>query len=278
LGQCPTNSPRSLLNSPDPDAHYRAHHLSLAQRRGLAPTFEVLVRPTRNSSARSTSSSRSGCRRKLASPTHATCFMQGQPHRRLQAVEPTVVGLDHPLSGLLVRVALLDVGFRATANDVGDVAVVRDGAKVLGSTVTPRRAQMLVSPVFRILSLRTMALSTSPGRLQLGELAPVTTSDNGTPRPSIDRLENLSSRLRRPGPWLAQVGLVCRRARGDQRLRALPELISHRRRLDTFRQDFDPAPRHIRLGSVVHLFTDTFQLGRKALPLTVTAFTVHWSH
>jgi hypothetical protein len=156
-----------------------------------------------------------------------------------------VEDLDHPPSGLLVRVALLDVGFCATVNDVGDVAVVRDGAKVLGSTVTRVRAQMLVSPMRRILASRTMALSTSSSRLQSWELTPGHDKRHGAPRPSTslvdgacaaeaplgqrlplvaraqhvdDRLEHLSSRLRRPAsPWLAQVDLVSRRARGNQR-------------------------------------------------------------
>ncbi|MEJ8860129.1 hypothetical protein WKW79_36775, partial [Variovorax robiniae] len=35
-------------------------------------------------------------------------------------------------------------------------------------------------------------------------------------------------------------------------------LIGHHPRLNTFRQDLDPSPRPMRLGSTVYLFTDKF--------------------
>src|SRR5438045_7588594 len=60
--------------------------------------------------------------------------------------------LDDPAPCLLVRVALLDVGFSAPIDDVRDVAVVLDGAKVLLTAVACVGTQMLASSIRRILA------------------------------------------------------------------------------------------------------------------------------
>jgi hypothetical protein len=48
--------------------------------------------------------------------------------------------------------ALLDVGLGASPNDVGDVPVALNGAKVLGSTIARVSAQMLASPNCRLIT------------------------------------------------------------------------------------------------------------------------------
>ena len=74
-------------------------------------------------------------------------------HEQLaEAVEPAMADVDDPASCLLGRIAPLDVGFGTSTNDVRDVAVALDGAKVLGSTVARVGAQMFVSPIWRILA------------------------------------------------------------------------------------------------------------------------------
>lgn len=55
----------------------------------------------------------------------------------------------------------------------------------------------------------------------------------------------------RPAPGLRMYILSGHRARRNQRLHPLPELIGYDPRLDTFHHDLYPAPRQLRLESRV---------------------------
>jgi len=58
-------------------------------------------------------------------------------HQQLaEPVEPAMANLDHPTSRLLLRVAPLDIGLFAAADDVGNVAMLFDGARVVGTAIT----------------------------------------------------------------------------------------------------------------------------------------------
>ncbi len=54
---------------------------------------------------------------------------------------------------LLLRVASLDVSFRAAIDDMRDIAVVLDGSQVLRAAVARVGAQMFVSTMWRVLAL-----------------------------------------------------------------------------------------------------------------------------
>ncbi len=105
-----------------------------------------------------------------------------------EPVEPTMADLDHPTPRLLIRVAPLDVRLFAATDDVGNVVMFFDGACVVGTAVAGIGAQVLVAPRVGGLSRLTMtALRTSSRCLQSLTFAPLTMSENGTPRPSTNR-------------------------------------------------------------------------------------------
>lgn len=104
-----------------------------------------------------------------------------------ETVEPAMADLNNPASGLLLRGAPLDCCLCSATDDVRDVAVTLDGAQVLGTTVACVGAQVFVSSVGRVRALDDEALSTASSLLQSWTLAPLTTSDNGTPRPSTSK-------------------------------------------------------------------------------------------
>lgn len=70
-----------------------------------------------------------------------------------ETVEPAMADLNNPASGLLLRVAPLDVRLRSTTDHMRDVAVAFDGAQMLCTTVARVSAQVLVSSVGRFLAL-----------------------------------------------------------------------------------------------------------------------------
>jgi len=75
-------------------------------------------------------------------------------HEQLaKPIEPAVADLDHPPSGLLGRIAPLDVGLLASIDDVRNVAVRFDDANVVGAAVAGISAQVLVAPHRRALAL-----------------------------------------------------------------------------------------------------------------------------
>gem|GEM_PF-1323719 len=75
-------------------------------------------------------------------------------HKQLsEAIEPAMADLDNPAPRLFVRIAPQDVSFATPANDVRDVAVLLNGAKVLDPTVARVGAQMFVSSTGRVLAL-----------------------------------------------------------------------------------------------------------------------------
>lgn len=104
-----------------------------------------------------------------------------------EAVEPAVAHLDDPAPGLLRRIAPLDVGFLKPVNDVRDVAVRLDSAKVFPSAIARVGTQVLASPMWRALAVNDDGGEHFVKTLAVMDVAPLTTSDNGTPRPSTNR-------------------------------------------------------------------------------------------
>jgi hypothetical protein len=152
-------------------------------------------------------------------------------HQQLaEPVEPAMTDLDHPPSRLLFRVAPFDVGLGSPADDVRDVAVALDGAKMLGASVAGIGAQMLVSPMWRVLpldndgaehvieSLAVMNVGPAHDERQ-GDatavhqqvaLAPIFSPDpSGSARPIP--VPVAPSSLRRPRSAIAMRCLACRR-------------------------------------------------------------------
>lgn len=70
-----------------------------------------------------------------------------------ESVEPAVAHLNHPAPGLVLRVAALGLGLRATADHMRDVAMAFYRAKMLRASVARIGAQMFVSSVGRVLAL-----------------------------------------------------------------------------------------------------------------------------
>jgi len=70
-----------------------------------------------------------------------------------ETVEPAVADLNNPTPGLLRRGVPLDFGLLSATDDMRDVAVARNGAQMLGTTVACVGAQVFVSPVGWVLAL-----------------------------------------------------------------------------------------------------------------------------
>lgn len=62
-----------------------------------------------------------------------------------EAIEPAMADFDHPASGLLRRIAALDVSLLAAIDDMRDVAVRFDGAQVVCAAVSGIGAQVLAA-------------------------------------------------------------------------------------------------------------------------------------
>ena len=83
-----------------------------------------------------------------------TAFAFFQAHEQFaEAAEPTMGYLDHPAPCLVHRIAPFGVGFLAPVNDMRDVTMVLDGAKVFGAAIARVGAQMFAAPVRRVLAL-----------------------------------------------------------------------------------------------------------------------------
>ena len=92
------------------------------------------------------------CRGKVVEGDEATLEFLVAHEQLAEAIEPAMADLDDPAPCLLGRIVLLDVGFGTSTDDMRDVAVALDSAKVLGPTVARVGAQMLVSPMRRPLA------------------------------------------------------------------------------------------------------------------------------
>lgn len=62
-----------------------------------------------------------------------------------EAIEPAMADFDHPASGLLRRIAALDVSLLAAIDDMRDVAVRFDGSQVVRAAVSGIGAQVLAA-------------------------------------------------------------------------------------------------------------------------------------
>ena len=105
-----------------------------------------------------------------------------------KAIEPTVRDFDNPASCLLLWVALKFTGLLPTALDMRDIAMRLNDRQRRCTGVACVGTQMFLCRLMGGLGLSTtMESSTAPNCETSCRLAPVTTSDNGTPRPSTSK-------------------------------------------------------------------------------------------
>ncbi len=77
-----------------------------------------------------------------------TAFAFFEAHEQFaEAAEPTMRYLDHSAPGLVFPIAPFGFGCLAPVNNMRDVTVVLDGAKVCRAAIARVDAQMFASPV-----------------------------------------------------------------------------------------------------------------------------------
>ena len=95
------------------------------------------------------------------------------PHEQLaKAVKPAVADLDYPPSSLLLRVAPLVVSLLTAIDNMRDVTMIFDGAKMRCTAVTRVGAQMLISSLRRAFAIDDDGTKHVPKRPTVMDVGP----------------------------------------------------------------------------------------------------------